>query len=601
MARFGFCAGFYTLSSVNADCQACINRVPEKDESGMGVSDVLLLPSPGLRVFTTLPESPLRGLRTVNYLNRSFAVAGAGFYEVFADGTHQKWAVLNDGINDNSQVTMVENSAKQLMICAQGVLYVFKMDTNELVAATADLGPYGIVDFIDGYFMAIIANSQRAQFSSLEDGLTWDDLDVIQISVFTDNIVGMLVDHREVWFWGATRSIAYVDTGDPDTPFQPTPSSAIEHGMAAAFSSVRLDNTVFWIGQSEQGVATAVRLQGYIPTRVSTHAIEDKWQKYATVADAISYSYQEGGHAFWVIYFPSANATWVYDVSTGAWHERYFWENGAYIAHRSRCHTLFNGKHLVGDWKSGNIYQMSWAFNDDFGNVIRRVRRAPHVTTEQQVVRHRQMQILIESGLQADPPINDKVQPDGLPTLILADPDGNNWRITIDDSGILHSTEGRWDDVPQIIVFQTGAALWQLGANSIGELTTVSVADLSQPRYGQLTFLTSGRLLWQLQVQVDGLLKTFGPIAPAGREPLIALRWSDDGGHTWSNEHFAGTGAVGEYRKRVIWRALGRSRDRVYEAVDSDPIPSRIIDAYLIASPGSGPTSRLSENIRKSA
>lgn len=53
----------------------------------------------------------------------------------------------------------------------------------------------------------------------------------------------------------------------------------------------------------------------------------------------------------------------------------------------------------------------------------------------------------------------------------------------------------------------------------------------------------------------------------AGSDPQIMLRWSDDGGHTWSNEHWVSAGKLGKYRARAIWQRLGRSRDRVFEVV----------------------------------
>jgi hypothetical protein len=65
------------------------------------------------------------------------------------------------------------------------------------------------------------------------------------------------------------------------------------------------------------------------------------------------------------------------------------------------------------------------------------------------------------------------------------------------------------------------------------------------------------------------------------RPPQAMLRWSDNRGSTWSNEHIANCGFAGEYNTRVIWRRLGRSRYRVYEVTVSDPIPWTIVDAYL--------------------
>ena len=66
--------------------------------------------------------------------------------------------------------------------------------------------------------------------------------------------------------------------------------------------------------------------------------------------------------------------------------------------------------------------------------------------------------------------------------------------------------------------------------------------------------------------------------------PSIMLRWSDDGGHTWSNEHWVTAGDAGEYGKRVIWRRLGMTqklRDRVYEISGTDPTRIYIMGAEL--------------------
>jgi hypothetical protein len=69
-----------------------------------------------------------------------------------------------------------------------------------------------------------------------------------------------------------------------------------------------------------------------------------------------------------------------------------------------------------------------------------------------------------------------------------------------------------------------------------------------------------------------------------GVEPSVMLRWSDDGGHTWSNEHWKTMGAIGEYGKRVIWRRLGMTtklRDRVYELSGTDPVKIALLAAEL--------------------
>jgi hypothetical protein len=80
-----------------------------------------------------------------------------------------------------------------------------------------------------------------------------------------------------------------------------------------------------------------------------------------------------------------------------------------------------------------------------------------------------------------------------------------------------------------------------------------------------------------------GLITTSYPAAP-GYDPQVMLRWSDDGGHTWSNEHWSSMGKIGEYYRRVFWRRLGMTlklRDRVYELSGTDPVKIAIMGAEL--------------------
>ena len=92
-------------------------------------------------------------------------------------------------------------------------------------------------------------------------------------------------------------------------------------------------------------------------------------------------------------------------------------------------------------------------------------------------------------------------------------------------------------------------------------------------------------------VAVDGV----GAYGIVGGLPMeaakVGLRWSDDGGHTWSNYYERSLGAAGEYGTRVIWRRLGMTvklRDRVYELSGTDPTKIIIMGAELHIHPTNG-------------
>lgn len=66
-----------------------------------------------------------------------------------------------------------------------------------------------------------------------------------------------------------------------------------------------------------------------------------------------------------------------------------------------------------------------------------------------------------------------------------------------------------------------------------------------------------------------------------GANPQVMLRISNDGGKTWAAETWRSAGRVGEYLARVDWNRLGCARRRVFEVSCSDPVPFRIVGAYL--------------------
>jgi hypothetical protein len=68
--------------------------------------------------------------------------------------------------------------------------------------------------------------------------------------------------------------------------------------------------------------------------------------------------------------------------------------------------------------------------------------------------------------------------------------------------------------------------------------------------------------------------------------PKAMLRWSNDGGSTWSKEYWQNIGQQGKYKNRAIWRRLGMARDRIFEVVVSDPVKAVIVSANLKGSEG---------------
>lgn len=368
MARLeGFVGPTYTARSSNYNAERCINFYPEFSRNSTPKTKGMLVGTPGLARFAALPAGPIRAIFFQD--GRCFAVGGGTFFEVFAGGTH---IIRASGLAvDTNPATISSNGAAghQLFITSGGIGYIYDLVANTF-ATIADPGfpsPCLMGNFVDSYFITLLANSTQFHISALLDGMSWNGLDVAQVSESSDSKIALGISHRNVWLFGTKRTEVWYNSGAANFPFEPISGVFVEHGIIAPYSVVNLDNTIYWIGGSEQGDGIVWRANGYTPERVSTHAVEFFFNTYPTLSDIIGFAYQDEGHSFLWYYVPTADTSWVYDVATDLWHERALWnpELTNWEPHLARCHTFGFGKHLVGDRQSGTIYDMSLDYLDD--------------------------------------------------------------------------------------------------------------------------------------------------------------------------------------------------------------------------------------------
>jgi hypothetical protein len=495
----------YVARSVNAADNRMVNLFPEIVPEA-GKEAAFLQRAPGLRWLLDVGEGPIRGMWVFN--NNLYVVSGPELYRV--DTAYA--AMLIGTVTGTGPVSMVDNGV-QLFVACDGPSYIYNSTTNAFAAITdPDFPGAKTVGYLDGYFVFNEPNSQRIWVTSLLDGTSVDPLDFASAEGNPDGVVAILSNFREIWVFGSNSIEVWYDSGALDFPLQRIQGAYNELGCAAAFSVAKMDNGVFWLGQDARGRGMVYRANGYNGQRISTHAVEWHIQSYGDISNAIAYTYQQDGHSFYVLTFPSADRTWVYDVATNSWHERAGWDGRAFTRHRSNCQASFNDEIIVGDYERGTLYAFdleTYADNQLPQKWLRSWRALPTGQNNLKRTAHHALQLDCESGV-------------GL--------DGVD---TIDDFSLLLT------EASDTIITESGDGIY---LNS----TTVQ-----------------------------------------GTNPKVMLRWSDDGGHTWSNEHWAEMGKLGEYGRRVFWRRLGMTlklRDRVYEVSGTDYVKVNIMGAELIIS-----------------
>jgi len=303
---------------------------------------------------------------------------------------------------------------------------------NAVLSEIVDAAFYGanFVCYLDGYF--IFNKPETNQFyvsPPFWNGTDpFDPLYIASKIGGPDQIIAVASIHRELWLIGQITSEVWFNSGGADFPFERLPGVFVDHGMLRGWSLAQADVALFWLGRDRQGQLIVFQGTEYSALRISTHAVEYALQQYGDVTDAVGFCYQEEGHTFYVLTFPEADRTWVYDLASKLWHER-TWTDENGVEHRHRANAVVSVYNMVlcGDWENGWIYQWDLDAYDDAGDPIVRRRGFPHLLKDSRRISYDAITIDMEVG--TPPGVQDGEEP----TVMLrwSDTRGASWSDTI--------------------------------------------------------------------------------------------------------------------------------------------------------------------------
>ena len=425
---------------------------------------------------------------------------------------------------------VVANTMITALVSGTGGIGTYTISTSQTVASTtlyalnftqipSSDGAFSggnTVDIVDNYFVYNNPGTQQWGSSDFLSPIS-PQLSYGLKDGSPDDLVSLIVDHREIYLLGENSSEVWTDVGAVPFPFQRIPGTSTQHGIASVFSVSRLGNSFAYVSRNIRGQGQIVQMNGYTPVRISTHAVENTLQNQY-IDDAIAWTYQLEGHEIYVVSFPTLDLTWCYDVTTQMWH-KWLWidSNNVYHRHRGNCSALFQNMVIVGDHENGKLYELSKETYTDDGNEIRRLRRAPHLVSDLQRQYFDEFQIQFQPG--------------------------------VGTTGISNKNTSNYIGNPYYIYPNATLTVAPNATLYIENPNSINTKDITT-------------------------------------NPKAMLRWSSDGGSTWSREYWVSIGAQGKYNNRAIWRRLGWARDRIFEVVVTDPVNAVIVSANLKATVG---------------
>jgi len=416
-------SGAYESRSLPVSAQRLVNMYPEAMPSGSRVP-FALFGTPGLTPLVTIATGAIRGMHCMDGV--LYVVSGSTLYSVSSTWVETSLGSMS-GVPD--RVDMADNGT-QLMITCGTKGYIYTVAAGLVEITDSDYPGADQVGFIDGFFLVSRDGSGEFNKSAAYDGMDWDALEYATAEGDPDYIVGQIIDHREVWLFGSKTTEVWYNAGTATMPFERMENAFIERGCAARYSVAKLVNTVFWLGDDR----VVYLANAYNPERISTHAIENAIGEYGTISDAFAWTYTDEGHKFYVLTFPTENATWCYDMAAQKWHEREYYPGKR---HRANAYAYAYGKHVVGDWETGRLYQMDLDTYTDAGEHIQRIGTTGMIHNMEQRSFMTMFQLVFESGVGLESALESESDPEIM--LRWSDDGGKKWsnihRRTIGEIG----------------------------------------------------------------------------------------------------------------------------------------------------------------------
>lgn len=427
--RLELTGGFYEARSIIANAQRCLNLYPEINQDGAPCK-LTHYQTPGLLLLSTCVTSRCRMLYQASNGNL-YGVYGNKVYAIASNFAFTELGTIAFNV---TPCYMQDNRSIIVLVDGTTSGYVIDMATN-VMTTISDPAFYGAtrVDYMDTYFVFNRPGTNQFYWSPSNWNGTdaFDSLDIATKTAYPDDIASLIVMYSNIWLIGNQRSTeVFYNSGNADSTFEQQPGTFIEHGTDAPYSLAKQDLAVYFLCRDQQGRAIVVRGGAdYKVKRISTHAIENEIGSYETISDAIGWTYQQEGHIFYVLTFPTADKTWVYDEASEKWHER-CWLDDDGNEHRIRANAMAfaYGKVICGDWQNGNLYELSLDAYTDNGQDIKRLRDFPHIVEDYNRVYYQ--------GLIADMQVGSDTDPASEPTLSMAysDTRGQTWSNALTQS-----------------------------------------------------------------------------------------------------------------------------------------------------------------------
>lgn len=396
--KLNLLAGHSKGESVNFVGHDCINMFPViLPDVDVGKEKIILKPTSGLQTITTVGSNPILAGCTIN--NQAYFISGTTVYTLIGNTATSIGTISTP---QYPRLCMIPGAENFILICNGSDGYVIDQEANTVLQVTdGDFPGAECGDFEDGYW--VVVRSGRVYFSELNNPFAWVAADVFTPTNKPDKAIALKILQEEIYVFGNQSSEVYYNDGS--TPFQRRAFSTTGYGLLNKDCLTFIDNSIVFLSIGIDRIIRVIQISPGGVRAMSSDSLNYELSAIEGIQGAYCMAYCERGHNMFQITVPNVDKTWVLDLSTIMVHRRSSFLgydatgvpiNGRHIAN---CVWADNVRILMGDYRTGNLYELRSDVYTENSNYMLRTFTSPTFRFEDNYVSAGLVEIDVETGL----------------------------------------------------------------------------------------------------------------------------------------------------------------------------------------------------------
>ncbi len=371
-----------------------------------GKSEVSIYPRPGVKQWADFESAGVRGAVVVKDAGTGdflYHVAGTELRKIDATGTKTDLGSLT---TSTGRVYMRDNGVELGIVDGQN-FYALTLADDTFATRTLPSGVHpSHISYSQGFFY--INDIDTGDIYHNEDSFdttSWNSLDQSNAEYAPDDLLAIHDISGNILMLGSGTLEVWTYTGNINFVIGPIPGMTYDFGIAAKDSFAKATDSGFFLARDKGGGLQAVMItRGTQAKAIGEPDVIGEWSRYSKASDATGLAVNIEGHPLYIINFPTAKATWVYDATISAGSAWSKWESyDEFAASRGRFfaeHALFfNDKQYFTSYEDGGLYEVSTSHKSDNGDPIIMTADAPELMGKYgENRRHNYVRLYMETG-----------------------------------------------------------------------------------------------------------------------------------------------------------------------------------------------------------